>query len=97
MDMLGTVKIEMKEEWGLPDVRAELPTTEANKSIRFFYIPNATSSSPQDDCKVSWALCDSNSLTKSEVANLLRHLVFKSRSTRLRLSPILLYCIRIYY
>jgi sialate O-acetylesterase len=58
----GQSNMEMSEQWGLPDVRAELPTAAANKNIRFFYIPKTTSSTPQDDCKASWTLCDSNTL-----------------------------------
>jgi sialate O-acetylesterase len=54
----GQSNMEMNEQWGLPDVKAELPTC-ANKNIRFFYIPKTTSATPQDDCKTSWTLCDS--------------------------------------
>ena len=60
--------MEMSETWGLPDVRSELPTC-ANTNIRFFHIPKTTSAYPQDDCKGSWAACDSNELkTFSAVA-----------------------------
>ena len=58
----GQSNMEMNEQWGLPDVKAELPTATANKNIRFFYIPKTTSSTPQDDCKASWTVCDSNTL-----------------------------------
>ena len=57
----GQSNMEMNEQWGLPDVKAELPTC-ANKNIRFFYIPKTTSTTPQDDCKASWTLCDSSTL-----------------------------------
>ncbi|MEJ7740362.1 MAG: sialate O-acetylesterase [Chitinophagaceae bacterium] len=58
----GQSNMEMNEQWGLPDVRAELPTAATNKNIRFFYIPKTTSPASQDDCKASWTLCDSNTL-----------------------------------
>ncbi|QEC66223.1 sialate O-acetylesterase [Panacibacter ginsenosidivorans] len=57
----GQSNMEMNEQWGLPDLKAELPTC-ANKNIRFFYIPKTTSSTPQDDTKAQWTLCDSNTL-----------------------------------
>lgn len=57
----GQSNMEMNEQWGLPDVKAELPTC-ANKSIRFFYIPKRTSATPQDDCNAQWTICDSNTL-----------------------------------
>ena len=58
----GQSNMEMNAQSGLPDVRAELPTAASNKNIRFFYIPKTTSPTPQDDCKASWTLCDSNTL-----------------------------------
>lgn len=57
----GQSNMEMNEQWGLPDVRAELPVC-ANKNIRFFYIPKTTATTPQDDTKAEWTLCDSNTL-----------------------------------
>jgi sialate O-acetylesterase len=57
----GQSNMEMNEQWGLPDVKAELPAC-ANKNIRFFYIPKTTSSTPQDDTKAKWTLCDSSTL-----------------------------------
>ncbi|MCW3120490.1 MAG: sialate O-acetylesterase, partial [Chitinophagaceae bacterium] len=57
----GQSNMEMNEQWGLPDVKAELPTS-ANNSIRFFYISKATSAYPQDDCNAKWVNCDSNTL-----------------------------------
>jgi len=57
----GQSNMEMNEQWGLPDAKAELPTC-ANNNIRFFYVPKTTSKYPQDDCKASWTLCDSNSM-----------------------------------
>lgn len=32
----GQSNMEINEQWGLPDVKAELPTAAANKNIRFF-------------------------------------------------------------
>jgi len=64
----GQSNMEMCETWGLPDVKAELPTC-ANSRIRFFHVPRTTSTSVQDDCTGRWAACDSNELkTFSAVA-----------------------------
>ena len=57
----GQSNMEMNYGWGLPDVKAELPIC-ANKNIRFFYIPKATSKTAQDNCGGQWVTCDSNSL-----------------------------------
>ena len=57
----GQSNMEMCETWGLPDVRAELPTCYTDK-IRFFHIAKTTSQSPQDDCPGQWTVCDSNTL-----------------------------------
>jgi len=57
----GQSNMEMNEQWGLPDAKAELPIC-ANPNIRFFYVPKTTGKYPQDDCKGNWALCDSNSM-----------------------------------
>ena len=57
----GQSNMEMSEQWGLPDAKAELPTC-ANNNIRFFYVPKTTSRYPQEDCKASWVICDSNSM-----------------------------------
>jgi sialate O-acetylesterase len=63
----GQSNMEMCETWGLPDVKAELPTC-ANDHIRFFNIPKTTAEQPQDDCKASWASCDSNTLKRFSAA-----------------------------
>ena len=34
----------------------------ANQSIRFFYVPKATSAFPQDDVEAKWVVCDSASM-----------------------------------
>ena len=38
----GQSNMEMCETWGLPDVKADLPTC-ANDRIRFFHVPRTTS------------------------------------------------------
>jgi len=57
----GQSNMEMCENWGLPDVKAELPGC-ANDRIRFFHVPRTTSASVQDDCPGRWAVCDSSEL-----------------------------------
>jgi len=57
----GQSNMEMNGGWGLKDIKAALPTS-YNKNIRFFYIPKTTSDYPQDDCKGSWEICDSNTV-----------------------------------
>jgi len=57
----GQSNMEMCETWGLPDVKADLPTCYTDK-IRFFHVPHTTSQSPQDDCQGGWTICDSNTL-----------------------------------
>lgn len=64
----GQSNMEMCETWGLPDVKAELPTC-SNNRIRFFHVPRTTAKTVQDDCPGRWAACDSNELkTFSAVA-----------------------------
>jgi sialate O-acetylesterase len=57
----GQSNMEMCENWGLPDVREELPSC-YNGNIRFFHVPRTTAVYPQDDCRAQWAVCDSNQL-----------------------------------
>ncbi len=57
----GQSNMEMNSNWGLPDVKEELPNA-ANDNIRFFTIPKTTSSYPQDNCEGRWLQCDSNTL-----------------------------------
>lgn len=57
----GQSNMEMNFYWGLPDIKAALPTS-ANSNIRFFSIPKTTSGSPQDNCEGEWLNCDSNTL-----------------------------------
>lgn len=63
----GQSNMEMCETWGLPDVKAELPTC-ANDRIRFFNIPKTTAGQPQDDCHAVWTSCDSNTLKRFSAA-----------------------------
>ena len=57
----GQSNMEMSETWGLPDVKADLPSC-YNPNIRFFHVPRTTAAYPQDDCSGKWAVCDSNEL-----------------------------------
>ena len=57
----GQSNMEMSETWGLPDVKAELPTCN-NPRIRFFHVPRTTALTPQDNCAGEWTACDSNTL-----------------------------------
>jgi len=57
----GQSNMEMCETWGLPDVKAELPTCYTDK-IRFFHVPRTTAKTPQNDCPGAWTACDSNTL-----------------------------------
>ena len=57
----GQSNMEMNDGWGLPDIKAALPTC-ANSNIRFFTIPKTTSKFPQDNCGGEWLNCDSNTL-----------------------------------
>jgi sialate O-acetylesterase len=57
----GQSNMEMCENWGLPDVKAELLTCYTDK-IRFFRVPRTTAKTPQDDCPGQWTVCDSNAL-----------------------------------
>lgn len=63
----GQSNMEMCETWGLPDVKAELPTC-YNSNIRFFRIPRTTSHTPQDNCPGQWTACDSNTLKQFSAA-----------------------------
>ncbi|MEJ0105752.1 MAG: sialate O-acetylesterase [Bacteroidota bacterium] len=63
----GQSNMEMNEQWGLPDVKAEFPSC-ANSNIRFFHIPKTTSVYPQEDCKAQWVNCDSNTLKSFSAA-----------------------------
>ncbi len=57
----GQSNMEMSYGWGLPDVKEALKDC-FNTNIRFFAVNKTSSSFIQNDCKGSWAVCDSNSL-----------------------------------
>ncbi|MBS1665629.1 MAG: sialate O-acetylesterase, partial [Bacteroidetes bacterium] len=59
----GQSNMEMSETWGLPDVRAELPSC-YNTNIRFFHVPRTTSPYQQEDVKADWVVCDSTALKR---------------------------------
>jgi sialate O-acetylesterase len=63
----GQSNMEMCENWGLPDVRAELPNCTTN-DIHFFHIPRTTSPYPQEDCRAQWVSCDSTELKSFSAA-----------------------------
>ena len=63
----GQSNMEMCETWGMPDVRAELPSC-YNEKIRLFHVPRTTAASYQDNCSGKWTVCDSNMLKQFSAA-----------------------------
>lgn len=57
----GQSNMEMCGNWGLQDIKQELPAAN-NPNIRFFKIAKATAPAPQKNCTGKWQLCDSNTL-----------------------------------
>ena len=57
----GQSNMEWSYRQGLKDIINELPVA-YNSSIRLFHIPKTGSSSPQEDVRGSWMICDSVSL-----------------------------------
>jgi sialate O-acetylesterase len=57
----GQSNMEMCGNWGLADIKAELPTAR-NANIRFFQIPKSTAEYPQDNLNAEWTICDSSTL-----------------------------------
>ncbi|NQX56984.1 sialate O-acetylesterase [Pedobacter panaciterrae] len=57
----GQSNMEMCGNWGLKDIKEELPQA-YNKNIRFFCIPKKSARYPQDDVEGSWEVCDSSAL-----------------------------------
>ncbi|MGN6353132.1 MAG: sialate O-acetylesterase [Parafilimonas sp.] len=57
----GQSNMEMCGNWGLQDIKKELPVAN-NPNIRFFKIAKATASFPQKNCTGKWDICDSNTL-----------------------------------
>lgn len=63
----GQSNMEMSGNWGLKDIKDELPTA-YNSNIRFMQIPKSTSQYPQDDVPAKWTICDSNTLKSFSAA-----------------------------
>ena len=57
----GQSNMEMCGNWGLQDIKQELPVAN-HPNIRFFKIAKATASAPQKNCTGEWQPCDSNTL-----------------------------------
>ena len=53
----GQSNMEWSADQGLKQSKEESPNAN-NKSIRFFYVPKSTSSTPQDDVKAQWVVCN---------------------------------------
>lgn len=57
----GQSNMEFNYNWGLPQMKEELPGAAALK-LRFFTVPRTTAEAPQEDTKAQWQICDSNTL-----------------------------------
>jgi len=57
----GQSNMEMCGNWGLQDIKKELPRAKHPK-MRFFYIPKRTAPTAQQQIEGHWEVCDSNSL-----------------------------------
>ncbi|RPE09208.1 sialate O-acetylesterase [Chitinophaga lutea] len=57
----GQSNMEMCGQWGLQDIKAELPTAHL-QNVRFFHIPKTTAPYPQENCEGQWTACDSATL-----------------------------------
>ncbi len=53
----GQSNMEWSADQGLQQSKDESPNAN-NKSIRFFYVPKSTSSTPQDDVRAQWVVCN---------------------------------------
>ncbi len=53
--------MEMCGQWGLQDIRTELPAAHL-ENIRFFHIPKTTAPHPRENCEGQWTACDSTTL-----------------------------------
>lgn len=53
----GQSNMEWSADQGLQQSKDESPNA-TNKNIRFFYVPKSTSSSPQDDVRARWVVCN---------------------------------------
>lgn len=57
----GQSNMEMNYNWGLPQMREDLPSA-ANAAVRFFTVPKSTAPVPQENGEGAWSLCDSNTV-----------------------------------
>ncbi|RYZ28013.1 MAG: sialate O-acetylesterase [Chitinophagaceae bacterium] len=57
----GQSNMEMNYMWGLPQMKADIPSA-LNKNIRFFQVPKNTAANPQEQGVGTWMLCDSNTV-----------------------------------
>lgn len=53
----GQSNMEWSADQGLKQSKEESPNA-TNKNIRFFYVPKSTSSTPQDDVRAKWVVCN---------------------------------------
>jgi sialate O-acetylesterase len=53
----GQSNMEWSADQGLQQSKDESPNA-TNKNIRFFYVPKSTSSTPQDDVRARWVVCN---------------------------------------
>ena len=53
----GQSNMEWSADQGLQQSKEEAPLA-TNKKIRFFYVPKSTSSTPQDDVRAKWVVCN---------------------------------------
>jgi sialate O-acetylesterase len=53
----GQSNMEWSADQGLPQSKEESPNA-TNTQIRFFYVPKSTSSTPQDDVRGQWVVCN---------------------------------------
>jgi sialate O-acetylesterase len=53
----GQSNMEWSADQGLQQSKEEAPKA-TNKSIRFFYVPKSTSTTPQDDVRARWVVCN---------------------------------------
>lgn len=63
----GQSNMEMNYYWGLPQMKADLPTA-YNSNIRFFTISKTTAQTPQENLNGKWVICDSNTVKSFSAA-----------------------------
>jgi sialate O-acetylesterase len=57
----GQSNMEWSAAYGVKDAKAELATC-YNPNLRLFKMPKTTATTPQNDCKGTWKVCDSTSM-----------------------------------